>query len=62
MVATNCLTNFAKICALKSLMKQEITWFLYEQIFIRFGTTLKIVFDNGPQFFCQVVENFWHAL
>jgi hypothetical protein len=25
MVATNCLTNFAKICALKSLMKQEIT-------------------------------------
>ncbi len=42
------LTKFAEVYALKSPMKHEITWFLYEQIFTRFGMPLKIVSDNGP--------------
>jgi hypothetical protein len=27
---------------------QYIAWFMYERIFIRFTTTLEIVFNNGP--------------
>ncbi len=30
---------------------------MYEQVFTRFGTPLKIVSDNGPQFLSEVVEN-----
>ncbi len=56
-VATYYFTNFAKVRALKSLVKQEVARFLYEQIFIQFGTPLEIVSDNGPQFLNEVVEN-----
>ncbi len=56
-VAIDYFTKFAEICALKFFVKQEITWFLYERIFIRFGTPLEVVSDNGPQFFNEVVEN-----
>jgi len=38
-------------------MKQEVTRFLCEQVFIRFGTPLEIVSNNGPQFLSEVVEN-----
>ncbi len=38
-------------------MKQEVARFLYERIFIRFGTTLQIGFYNGPQLLSEVVEN-----
>jgi hypothetical protein len=38
-------------------VKHEITRFLYEQVFTRFGTPLEIVFDNDPQFLNEVVEN-----
>jgi transposase InsO family protein len=38
-------------------MKQEITWFLYEWIFIQFGTPFKIISDNGPQFLSEVMKN-----
>jgi hypothetical protein len=55
-VATNYLTKFAEVRALKSLVKHEVARFLYERVFIRFGTPLKIVSDNGPQFFNEVVE------
>jgi hypothetical protein len=48
MVATNYFTKFAKAHALKFLVKQKITWFLYERIFTRFGTPFEIVSDNGP--------------
>jgi len=30
---------------------------LYERVFIQFGTPLEIVFDNGPQFVNEVMEN-----
>jgi len=30
---------------------------LHERVFIRFGTPLEIVFDNGPQFLNEVVKN-----
>jgi hypothetical protein len=56
-VATNYLTKFAEIHALNSLMKQEVARFLYERIFTQFGTLLKIVLDNGPQFLSEVVKN-----
>jgi transposase InsO family protein len=48
---------FAEVCALKSSMKHEVTRFLYERVFTRFGTPLEIVSDNGPQFLNEVVEN-----
>ncbi len=57
MVAIDYLTKFAKVRALKSLVKHEVARFLYEQVFIRFGTPLEIVSDNGPQFLNEVVEN-----
>jgi len=47
-VAIDYLTKFAELHALKSSMKQEVARFLYEQIFIRFGTPLETVSDNGP--------------
>jgi hypothetical protein len=47
-VATYYFTEFAEIHALKSLVKQKVTQFLYEQVLIRFGAPLEIVYDNGP--------------
>jgi hypothetical protein len=47
-VAIDYLTKFAKIYALKSSMEQEVTQFLYEQVFTQFGTPLEIISDNGP--------------
>jgi hypothetical protein len=29
-------------------MKQEVAQFLHEQVFTRFKTPLKIIFNNGP--------------
>ncbi len=57
MVATYYFTKFAEVHALKSSVKHEVTRFLYEQVFIRFGTPLEIVSYNGPQFLSEVVEN-----
>jgi hypothetical protein len=56
-VATDYLTKFAKVHALKSSVKHEVARFLYERVFTQFGTPLEIVFDNGPQFLSEVVEN-----
>ncbi len=56
-VAIDCSTKFVEGHALKALMKQEITQFLYEWVFIQFGTPLKIVSNNGPQFLNEVMEN-----
>jgi hypothetical protein len=56
-VATDYFTKFAKIRALKSSMKEEVARFLYERVFIRFGTPLEIVSDDGPQFLSEVMEN-----
>jgi transposase InsO family protein len=56
-VAIDYLTKFVEIRALKSSVKQEVTRFLYERVFIQFGTPLEIVSDNGPQFLNEVVEN-----
>ncbi len=39
-VATDYLTKFAEVRALKSSVKQELARFLYERIFTRFGTPL----------------------
>jgi transposase InsO family protein len=56
-VVTDYFTTFVEVRALKSLVKQEVTQFLYERVFTRFGTPLEIVSDNGPQFLSEVVEN-----
>ncbi len=56
-LVTYYLTKFAEVRALKSLVKQEVAWFLYEQVFTRFGAPFEIVSDNGPQFLNEVVEN-----
>jgi hypothetical protein len=48
MIVTNYLTTFTEVRALKFSMKQEVTRFLHEQIFIQFVTPLKIVSNNGP--------------
>jgi len=56
-IATDYLTKFAEVRALKSLVKQEVTQFLYERVFTWFGTPLEIVSNNGPQFLSEVVEN-----
>jgi transposase InsO family protein len=56
-VATDYLTKFAEVRALKSSVKQEVARFLYERVFTRFGAPLEIVSDNGPQFLSEVVEN-----
>jgi hypothetical protein len=55
-VATDYFTKFVEVRVLKSPMKQEVTQFLYERIFIRFGTPVEIVSNNGPQFLNEVVE------
>ncbi len=55
--ATDYLIKFVEVRALKSSVKQEVTRFLYEWVFTRFGTPLEIVSDNGPQFLSEVVEN-----
>ncbi len=47
-VATYYLTKFAKVHALKSLVKKKVARFLYERVFTRFGTPFEIVSDNGP--------------
>jgi len=57
-VAIDYLTKFVEVHALKSLVKQEITQFLYERIFIQFGTPFEIVSNNGPQFLCEVMETY----
>ncbi len=49
--------KFVKVSVLKSLMKQKVTRYLYEWIFTWFGTPIEIIFDNGPKFFNEVVEN-----
>ncbi len=49
-IAIEYLIKFAVIHALKSSMKQEVAWFLYARVFIRFETPLEIVFDNGLEF------------
>jgi transposase InsO family protein len=56
-VATDYLTKFTEVRALKSLVKQEVAQFLYEWIFTRFGTPFEIVSNKGPQFLSEVVEN-----
>jgi len=56
-VTTDYLIKFVKVRALKSLVKHEITRFLYEWIFTRFGTPLETVSNSGPQFLSEVVEN-----
>ena len=56
-IATDYLTKFTEVCALKSSVKQEVARFLYERVFTRFGAPLEIVSDNGPQFLSEVVEN-----
>jgi hypothetical protein len=56
-VAIKYFTKFAKVHTLKSLVKQKVARFLYERIFTRFGTPLKIAHNNGPQFLNEVVEN-----
>jgi hypothetical protein len=56
-VATEYLTKFVEVHALKSSVKQEVARFLYERIFTRFGTPLEIISNNGPQFLNEVVEN-----
>ncbi len=56
-IATDYLTKFAEVRALKSLVKQEVARFLYEQVFTQFGIPLEIVSNNGPQFLSEVVEN-----
>jgi hypothetical protein len=56
-VATDYLTKFAEVRALKSLVKHEVARFLYERVFIRFGTPLEIVSNNGPQFLNEVMES-----
>jgi hypothetical protein len=56
-VAIIYFTKFTEVHTLKFSMKQKVTRFLYEQIFIQFGTPLKIVSNNGPQFLNEVVKN-----
>jgi hypothetical protein len=55
-VAIDYLTKFAKVRALKSSLKEKNnTIFVWTNI--QFGTSLKIVSNNGPQFFNNVMGN-----
>ncbi len=47
-IATDYFTKFAEVRALKFSVKQEVALFLYERVFIRFGTPFEIVSHNGP--------------
>ncbi len=49
-VATDYLTKFAEVRALKSSVKHEVTRFLYEQVFTRFGTPLEMFLIMVPSF------------
>jgi len=47
MLTINHFTKFIKVYALKSLVKQKVARFLYEQTSTQFGTPFEIVYDNG---------------
>ena len=62
MVATDYLTKFAEVRALKTSVKNEVARFVYERIVIRFGIPLEIVSDNGPQFISDVWKDLMERL
>jgi hypothetical protein len=47
-VVTYYLIKFVEVRVLKSLVKQEVVGFWYEQLFTQFGTSFEIISDNGP--------------
>jgi hypothetical protein len=61
-VATDYLTKFAEVRALKTSVKKKVARFVYERIVTRFGIPLEMVSDNGPQFTSNVWEDLMERL
>ena len=61
-VATDYLTKFAKVRALKTWVKKEVARFVYERIVTRFGILLEMISDNGPQFTNVIWEDLMERL
>lgn len=53
-VATDYLTKFAEVRALKTSVKNEVARFMYERIVTRFDILLEVVSDNVQQFTSDV--------
>lgn len=47
-VATDYLIKFVEVWTLKTLVKNEVIWFVYEHIVTCFGILLGMISDNGP--------------
>jgi hypothetical protein len=56
-VATDYLTKFAEVRALKTSVKKKVARFVYERIVTRFGILLEMVSDNGLQFTSDIWED-----
>ena len=61
-IATDYLTKFTEVRALKISVKNEVARFVYEWIVIHFGILLEIVSNNRPQFTSDVWKDFMERL
>jgi hypothetical protein len=61
-VATDYLTKFVKVRALKTSVKKEVGWFVYKRIITRFGILLEMVSDNERQFTSSVYKDLMERL
>ena len=57
MVCTNYVTEWVESKALHRATEQAVAYFLFEEIFCRFGVPREIVIDGGPQFTSHMIAD-----
>ena len=56
LVCTNYMTKWVEVVALVRANNQDITDFMYREIFTRFGVPKEVVTNGGPQFVSHQFE------
>lgn len=51
------MTQWAETIAIKRVTVEEMERFVFESIFCLFFTPLELIFDQGPNFFKELVDN-----